>query len=70
VAIAAPTVLGAIAEVETRTLALETRAFTRPGRATVLRVPHDGPLQRTGRWLIVAAVIGLAVARVAGVLPC
>ena len=50
VALAAPTVLGAIHEVETRTLALETRAFTRPGRATVLRVPRDSRSQRLGRW--------------------
>lgn len=70
VAIAAPTVLGAIAEVETRTLALETRGFTRPGRATVLRVPNDGAAQRLGRWAMVAGVMTLMLARVAGVLPC
>jgi energy-coupling factor transport system permease protein len=70
VAIAAPTVLGAIGEVETRTLALETRGFTRPGRVTVLRVPNDGASQRLGRWAMVAGVVALALARAAGVLPC
>ncbi len=69
-AVAAPTVLGAIAEVETRTLALETRGFTRPGRPTVLRVPRDSGAQRLTRWAMVAGVVALALAQVAGVLRC
>lgn len=69
-AVAAPTVLGAIGEVETRTLALETRGFTRPGRPTVLRVPRDSTTQRLARWGLVVGVIALALARGAGVLPC
>ena len=69
-AVAAPTVLGAVAEVETRTLALETRAFTRPGRVTVLRPPHDSSLQRAGRWMIVVGLVALAGARATGLLPC
>lgn len=69
-AVAAPTVLGAIGEVETRTLALETRGFTRPGRPTVLRVPRDSGRQRLARWSLAAGVVALAVARVAGALPC
>lgn len=70
VAITGPTVLGAIGEVETRTLALETRGFTRPGRATVLRVPHDSTVQRVARWVMIAGLAALLVARVAEVLPC
>ena len=71
VAVAAPTVLGAVREVETRTLALEPRGFTRPGRATVLRPPRDGRVQRAARWGIAAALILLALARLAGLsLPC
>ena len=69
-AVAAPTVLGAISEVETRTLALETRGFTRPGRPTVLRVPRDSGKQRLARWGLATGVVALAVARVAGALPC
>ena len=69
-AIAGPTVLSAIGEVETRTLALETRGFTRPGRATVLRVPADSTAQRLGRWAMVAGVIVLLIAQIAGLLPC
>jgi energy-coupling factor transport system permease protein len=69
-AIAGPTVLGAISEVETRTLALETRGFTRPGRATVLRVPADSTIQRLARWGLFAALVAVGVARWAGILPC
>jgi energy-coupling factor transport system permease protein len=70
VALAAPTVLGAVAEVETRTLALETRGFTRPGRPTLLWDPHDGPVQRSARWGVAAGLVVLVVARLAGMLPC
>lgn len=71
IALAAPTVLGTLREVETRSLALETRGFTRPGRRTLLWAPADSPAQRLARWLIVAGVAGLLVARIAGMtLPC
>lgn len=69
-AIAGPTVLGAIGEVEMRTLALETRGFTRPGRATVLRPPEDSTVQQLGRWAMLAGLVLLGMARIAGVLPC
>jgi energy-coupling factor transport system permease protein len=70
VALAAPTVLGAMTEVETRTLALETRGFTRPGRPTLLWTPRDGPVQRLARWGIAVALVVLVVARLTGTLPC
>ena len=70
VALAGPTVLGAIGEVETRTLALESRGFTHPGRATVMRVPNDSGTQRLARWVMAGGLGLLALARVAGVLPC
>ncbi|MFV2062837.1 MAG: energy-coupling factor transporter transmembrane protein EcfT [Chloroflexota bacterium] len=70
-AVATPTVLGAIHEVETRTLALETRGFTRPGPRTVLRTLRDSTAQRLGRWSIAVAVVVGALLRLAGVaLPC
>jgi energy-coupling factor transport system permease protein len=69
-ALAGPTILGAFAEVETRTLALESRGFTRPGRPTLLWIPSDGAAQRLARWGVLAGVIVLAAARAAGVLPC
>ena len=55
-AVAGPTVRGAIEEAETRALALESRAFTRPGRHTLLRVPADSAAQRVARWALTAAV--------------
>lgn len=70
VAVAAPTVLGAIGEVETRTLALETRGFTRPGRPTVLLPLHDSNGQRLARWGVLGGLVLLAIARASGVLPC
>lgn len=70
VALAAPTVLGAIEEVETRTLALETRGFSRPGRPTALWDLRDGPWQRLARWGVLGGVAALALARVTGALPC
>jgi energy-coupling factor transport system permease protein len=71
VALASPTVLGAIHEVETRTLAMETRGFTRPGRPTLLWQPADSATQRLLRWGIAAGLLALGLARLAGVsLPC
>lgn len=67
VAVAAPTVLGALAEAESRTLALETRAFSRPGRRTLLWWPRDSNAQRAARWSIVIALVLLALARLASV---
>lgn len=66
VALAAPTVTGSIAEAETRTLALESRAFTRPGRHTLLWAPRDGTAQRASRWTMVALVALLLLLRVVG----
>jgi energy-coupling factor transport system permease protein len=65
-ALATPTVLGAIEDAETRTLALEARGFGRPWPRTLLWAPRDSGAQRFARWLIVAMVGVLVVARVAG----
>ena len=70
-ALAAPTVLGAIHESEARTLALETRGFSRPARPTLLWPTHDTSAQRVVRWAVLAVLALLVVARVTGVaLPC
>jgi len=62
-----PLVIGSLAEVEDRTLALEVRAFGAPGRRTLLHRPPDSGWQRAARWTIAALVaLGLA-ARAAGV---
>jgi energy-coupling factor transport system permease protein len=68
-ALAGPTVSGAIADAEMRTLALESRGFTRPGRHTLLWVPGDSASQRLARWLMVMAVLALSGLRLAGWAP-
>jgi energy-coupling factor transport system permease protein len=64
--IVGPVILGSIAEVEERTLALEARGFTRPGRRTLLWWPSDSALQRMARWGLVVALLALVAARFAG----
>ena len=66
VPIVGPVILGSIAEVEERTMALEARGFTRPGPRTLLWAPDDSGLQRLARWLLVLALPVLAAARAAG----
>lgn len=69
VPIVAPVVMGSIGEVEGRTMALESRGFTRPGRRTLLWSPADSGSQRVARWGLVLGVVALAAARSAGLLP-
>ncbi len=61
-----PVILGSIAEVEERTMALEARGFTRPGRRTLLWAPADTGWEAVARWLMLAALVGLIAARVTG----
>ena len=61
--LAGPVLLGSITEVEERTMALESRGFTRPGRRTLLWWPADSARQRLARWLLVLAVPALVLAR-------
>jgi len=65
--IVGPVILGSIGDVEERTLALEARAFGRPGRRTLLWHPADSGGQAIARWLLVLVVPGLLLARVAGI---
>ena len=67
--LAGPVILGAIGEVEERTLALEARAFGRPGRRTLLWEPPDSAVQRLARWSMVGLVPILAVIRGLAGLP-
>jgi energy-coupling factor transport system permease protein len=66
VPIVGPVILGSIAEVEERTMALEARGFTRPGRRTLLWSPPDSSAERAVRWALVLGLVALIVARVAG----
>jgi energy-coupling factor transport system permease protein len=66
VPIVGPVILGSIAEVEERTMALEARGFGRPGRRTLLRAPADSTMQAVARWSLVTGLLALGAARVAG----
>jgi energy-coupling factor transport system permease protein len=64
-----PVVVGALHGVEARTLALEARAFGRPGPRHLLWAPADTGIERAARWLLVVAVAVVVVGSLAGVLP-
>lgn len=64
--IVGPVILGAIAEVEERTMALEARAFTRSGRRTLLWAPRDRTAEAAVRWTLLVVAVGLVVARLTG----
>jgi energy-coupling factor transport system permease protein len=68
VPIVGPVILGSLADVEERTMALEARGFTRPGRRTLLWAPDDDATERLVRWALVLTVPALVVARAAGLL--
>lgn len=66
VPIVGPVILGSIAEVEERTMALEARGFTRPGRRTLLWAPPDSRTEALARWAMVVALVALIIARIGG----
>jgi energy-coupling factor transport system permease protein len=66
VPIVGPVILGAIAEVEERTMSLEARGFTRPGRRTLLWSPHDSGVQGLVRWALVGGLVAVVAARLTG----
>ena len=66
VPIVGPVILGSIAEVEERTMALEARGFTRPGRRTLLWAPPDSGAERLLRWALLLGLSALIAARIAG----
>ena len=66
VPIVGPVMLGSIAEVEERSMTLESRAFTRPGRRSLLWSPADAGWQRLLRWLLVVGLVGLTIAHFGG----
>lgn len=66
VPIVGPVILGSIAEVEERTMALEARGFTRPGRRTLLWTPADTTVEAVARWGMLLALVALIVVRLTG----
>jgi energy-coupling factor transport system permease protein len=61
-----PVILTSLTDVEERSLALETRAFSRPGRRHLLWAMPDTAWERLLRWLLVASLVGLVIVRIAG----
>jgi energy-coupling factor transport system permease protein len=67
VPIVGPVMLGSISEVEERSMTLEARAFTRPGRRDLLWSPVDASWQRLVRWGLVVGLVLVVGARTAGI---
>jgi energy-coupling factor transport system permease protein len=63
-----PVILTSLTDVEERSLALETRAFSRPGKRHLLWAMADTTWERVVRWLLLAAFVGLVAFRIAGLL--
>ena len=64
-----PVIMSSLTEVEERSLALEVRAFGRPGRRELLWRSPDSAIQLIGRVAILVVLIGLIVGRMTGTLP-
>ncbi len=64
--LAGPMISSALGEVEEQTLALEARAFSAPGRRTVIRQLPDTGAQRLLRWGSAIAVVAVVGATIAG----
>jgi energy-coupling factor transport system permease protein len=64
-----PVILSSLTEVEERSLALEVRAFGRPGRRHLLWHVPDSTAQLAARALLLLALIALIVGRVSGAIP-
>jgi energy-coupling factor transport system permease protein len=61
-----PVIIGALTDVEERSLALESRAFSRPGSRHLLWAMPDHTWERWLRWALIALLIATAAARISG----
>jgi energy-coupling factor transport system permease protein len=61
-----PVIIGALTDVEERSLALESRAFSRPGRRDLLWAMPDMTWERLLRWALAVLLVATAVARFTG----
>ena len=64
--IVGPVIIGSLTDVEERSLALESRAFSRPGRRHLLWAMPDSGWERALRWVLVLALVVAAGARLTG----
>lgn len=65
----APVILSSLTEVEERTLALEVRAFGRPGRRHLLWWGPDRAWERVLRWTLVLLFVAVVALRATGQFP-
>ena len=61
-----PVILTSLTDVEERSLALESRAFSRPGKRHLLWSMPDTTWERVLRWILVASLVGVGIARLTG----
>ena len=64
--IVGPVIIGSLTDVEERSLALESRAFSRPGRRHLLWAMPDNGWERALRWVLVIGLVAAAAARISG----
>lgn len=69
VPLAGPVILSSLTEVEERSLALEVRAFGRPGRRHLLWRNPDSAAQLVARLALLLLLIGSIVGRLTGAFP-
>lgn len=65
--IVGPVIITSLTDVEERSLALESRAFSRPGRRHLLWAMPDPAPERLLRWALLGALVALIGARLAGI---
>jgi energy-coupling factor transport system permease protein len=61
-----PVIIGSLTDVEERSLALESRAFSRPGRRHLLWSMPDTTAERVLRWALLLGLVALIVVRITG----
>lgn len=61
-----PVIIGSLTDVEERSLALESRAFSRPGRRHLLWSMPDTTPERVLRWALLIGLLALIALRVTG----
>jgi energy-coupling factor transporter transmembrane protein EcfT len=61
-----PVILTSLTDVEERSLALESRAFSRPGTRHLLWAMPDTGWERALRWGLLVLLVAAALARLTG----
>lgn len=61
-----PVIIGSLTDVEERSLALESRAFSRPGRRHLLWAMPDTVPERGLRWALLVGLLALIFLRITG----